>query len=121
MPSESSKKKWNCRADRGAESITLSWSDESNSSHERNQPAAAGHFELTKDRVEMLFHHRQTQAGVIRDLLVTPSFADKSRNFLFAPGKSEKMGQTRARRPVRPSSAMQIFALDQKMRQRHTG
>jgi hypothetical protein len=27
-------------------------------SQKRNKPAAAAHFELAKDRVEMLFHHR---------------------------------------------------------------
>jgi len=70
--------------------------------------------------VEVLFHHRQTQAGVISDLLVTPPIADKPRNFLFAPGESDKMRQTRARRPAtRSSLTAQVFALDKKMRLRH--
>jgi hypothetical protein len=89
------------------------------SAHQRHKPAAAIHFELAEDRVEVLFHHWQTQARVIGDFLVTSPFADKSRHFLLAPGESGKMRQTGARRPGTP--AAQIFALDQKMRQRHTG
>jgi hypothetical protein len=53
------------------------------SAQQRNKPTAAIHFELTKNRVEVLFHHRQTQASVICDLLVAVSFAHKSRNFLL--------------------------------------
>ena len=64
--------------------------------HQRNKPSAAGDFELAKDRVKVLFHHRQTQTGVISDLLVTPPFADKTRNFLFAPSESDEMRQTGA-------------------------
>jgi len=30
------------------------------STHQRNKPAAAGNFEFAEDRVEVLFHHRQT-------------------------------------------------------------
>src|SRR5438132_13825174 len=67
------------------------------SAHQRNKPAAAGNFEFAEDCVEMLFHHRQTQAGVVSDLLITPPFAGKPRNFLFAPGESNKMRQTVAR------------------------
>src|SRR5438094_7628030 len=91
------------------------------SAHQGNKSAAAGNFEFAEDCVEVLFHHRQTQAGVISDLLVTPPFADKSRNFLFAPGESDEMRQTGARcRPSRSSSlTAQIFALDKKMRLRH--
>jgi hypothetical protein len=74
-----------------------------------------------EDRVEMLFHHRQTQAGVIGDLLVTPPFADKSRDFLFAPRESDKMRQTGARSLATLSRRAQIFALDEKMRPRHAG
>jgi hypothetical protein len=61
------------------------------SAHQRHKPAAAGDFEFAEDRVKVLFHHRQTQTGVIGDLLVTPPFTDKSRNFLFTPGESDKM------------------------------
>jgi hypothetical protein len=56
------------------------------SAHQRNEPAAAGDFELAKDGVEVLFHHRPTQAGVLGDFLIRPPLADKSRNFLFASG-----------------------------------
>ncbi|PYL62238.1 MAG: hypothetical protein DMF24_04810 [Verrucomicrobia bacterium] len=36
------------------------------------------------------------------DFLITPPFADKSRNFLFAPGEPDEMRQTGARcRPRR--------------------
>jgi hypothetical protein len=66
----------------------------------------------------MLFHHRQTQACLIGDLLVATPFAYKSRNFLFAPRESDQMRQTEAHRPGTPTA--QIFALDQKMRQGHT-
>src|SRR4029434_8566749 len=52
------------------------------SSHQRDEPAAAGDFELAKDHVEMLFHHLQTQAAVISYLLITPPTADKTRIFL---------------------------------------
>ena len=72
------------------------------------------------DGVEMLFHHRQTQTGAISNLLVAPSFTNKSGNFLFAPGESDKMRQTRARRRgMRTSLTAQIFALDKKMGLRH--
>jgi len=92
------------------------------SSQQRNEPAAAVDFELAEDRVEVLFHHRQTQAGVISNLLVTPPFADKPRNFLFAPGESGKVRQTGACWPSTHSSGRpQIFALDKKMRPRHAG
>jgi len=90
------------------------------SAHQRHKPATAGDFEFAEDCVEMLFHHRQTQAGVISDFLITPPFADKPRNFLFAPGESDEMRQVGARRPVmRGSGRAQIFALDKKMRLRH--
>jgi hypothetical protein len=90
------------------------------SSHQRNKSAAAGDFEFAEDRMEVLFHHRQTQAGVIGDFLIRPALADKSRNFLFAPGESDKMRQTGARRPAsRSSLTAQVFALDKKMRLRH--
>jgi hypothetical protein len=56
---------------------------------QRNKSAAAADFELAEDGVEMLFHHRQTQAGVISDLLVAPPFTNKSRNFLFSPSESD--------------------------------
>ena len=65
--------------------------------HQRNKPSAAGDFELAKDRVEVLFHHRQSQTSVISDLLVTPPFADETRNFLLAPSESDEMRQTGAR------------------------
>jgi len=71
--------------------------------------------------VKVLFHHRQTQAGVISDLLVAPPFADQSRNFLFPPGEPDEMGQMSACRSSALSKvAPQIFALDEKMRLRHT-
>src|SRR5207248_4520505 len=91
------------------------------SAYQGNKSAAAGDFKFAEDGVQMLFHHRQTQPGVIGDLLVTPPFADKSRNFLFAPGESNEMRQTGARRGSRgPSSVTsQILALDKKMRLRH--
>src|SRR6266567_2173778 len=91
------------------------------SSHQGHEPTAAAYFELAEDRVEMLFHHRQTQTGVISDLLVAPPFTDKSRNFLFAPGESHEMRQTGARRRPRGRSSVtaQILALDKKMRPRH--
>ena len=93
------------------------------SSHQRNEPAAAGDLEFAEDGVKVLFHHRQTQAGVISDLLVAPPFADKSRNFLFSSGESDEMRQTGARRRLRGRSSVtaQIFALDKKMRSRHAG
>jgi hypothetical protein len=65
--------------------------------HQRNKSSAAGDFELAKDRVEVLFYHRQTQTGVISDLLVTPPFADKTRNFLFPASESDEVRQTGAR------------------------
>ena len=92
------------------------------STHQGNEPAAAGDFELAKDRVKVLFHHRQTQAGVISDFLVAPPFADKSRDFLFALGESDEMRQTRAcRLGARSGGRVQILALDKKMRPRHAG
>jgi hypothetical protein len=91
--------------------------------HQRNKPSAAGDFELAKDHVEMPFHHRQTQTGAISDLLVTPPFADKPRNFLFAPSESDEMRQTGARCRPRGQCGVtaQILALDKKMRPRYPG
>jgi hypothetical protein len=92
------------------------------SAHQRHEPAAAGNFEFAEDRVKVLFDHRQTQAGVISDFLVTPPFADKSRNFLFAPGESDEMRQTGARQLcTRSSVTAQIFAFDKEMGPRHAG
>src|SRR5437868_12398156 len=64
------------------------------SAHQRHEPAAAGDFELPEDRVKVLFHRGQTQPGVISDLLVTPTIADKSDKFLFATRKPNQMRQT---------------------------
>src|SRR5947207_11392616 len=90
------------------------------SAHQRHEPAAAGDFEFAEDRVKMLFHRRQTQAGAIGDLLVTAPFTDKSRKFLFSACKPDEMRQTGAGRPGTPSNlTAQIFALDKKMRLRH--
>jgi len=70
--------------------------------------------------MKMLFHRRQSQAGVISNLLITPPFADKPGNFLFAARKLSQMRQMRARRPrVRSDLTAQIFALDKEMRSRH--
>ena len=92
------------------------------SSHQRHKPTAAGDFELAEDRVNVLFHRRHTQAGVIGNLLVTPPIADKSDNFLFPARKPDEMGQTGARRlGTRSSLTAQVFALDKKMRPRHAG
>jgi len=90
------------------------------SAQQRNKPAAAVNFEFAEDRVEVLFHHRQTQAGVISDLLVTPPFTDKPRNFLFAPCESGEVRQTDACLPgMHSSGRAQILALDEEMRPRH--
>jgi len=71
---------------------------------QRNKSAAARDFELAEDGVEVLFHHWQTQAGAIGDLLVAPSFTNKSGKFLFAPGESDEMRQIRARRLGMPTN-----------------
>ena len=55
------------------------------SAHQGNKPAPAGYLELTENRVDVLLHCRQTQAGLIGNLLVTLPIADKSYNFSFAP------------------------------------
>jgi hypothetical protein len=82
--------------------------------------AAAGDFKLAEDPVNVLFHRRQTQAGVVGDFLITPALTHKSRNFLFAACKLDHMRQTGARGPgTRSSLTAQIFALDKKMRLRH--
>jgi hypothetical protein len=87
------------------------------SAHQGDKPAAAGDFEFAEDRVKVLFHHRQTQAGVISGLLITPSTADKPRDFLFAPRESDKMWQTGVPwRGARSNLTAQILALDKKMR-----
>src|SRR5438270_13359720 len=67
------------------------------SAYQGNKSSAAGDFKFAEDGVQMLFHHRQTQPGVIGDLLITPPFAYKSSNFLFPPGETIKMRQTGAR------------------------
>ncbi len=45
------------------------------SKHQRDELAAAVDFKLAEDRMEVLFHHRQTQAGAISNLLVAPPAA----------------------------------------------
>src|SRR5437773_5240733 len=89
------------------------------SAHQRHEPAAAGDFEFTEDRVKVLFHRRQTQAGVISDFFVALPSADELRNFLFPPGKSDELRQTRACWASSLSKVTpQIFALNKKMRPR---
>jgi hypothetical protein len=63
----------------------------------------------------MLFHHRQTQPGVIGDLLVAPALADKLRNFLFAPRQPDKSRQTRG------GVRTKILAPDKEVRSRYAG
>jgi hypothetical protein len=88
--------------------------------HHRDKPAAARDFQFAKDRVKMLFHHLQAQAGVIGNLLVTPPFADKSREFLLAPGKPGQSWQMGVSRSVGSGAvSIQIFTLDNKMWPRH--
>ena len=65
--------------------------------HQRHELAAAGDFEFSKDAVQMLFHHLQTQAGLICDLLVAPPVANQSRDFLFAGREPGEMRQTGGR------------------------
>jgi hypothetical protein len=93
-----------------------------NASHrEENQPAPAGDFEFAEDGVQMLFHHRQTQLGVVGDLLVAPALADKLRNFPFAlcePGDAWQPEKPKSPRVFLVSAT--IFAGDEKMRSRHT-
>jgi hypothetical protein len=92
------------------------------SAHQRHEPTPTADFKFAEDRVNVLFHGRQTQADVIGNLLVTPPLADKSDNFLFSARKPDEMGQTGACRPgTRGSLTAQIFALDKKMRPRHAG
>jgi hypothetical protein len=69
----------------------------------------------------MLFHHRQTQPGVIGDLLVAPTLADKLRNFLFAPCQPDKsrQAQIRWRRPG--GVRTKILAPDKEVRSRYAG
>src|SRR5260370_27131559 len=94
----------------------------SGSTHQGHELAAAGNFEFLENRIEMLFHHRQTQACRIGDFLVAPAIADQSRNFLFARGEPDEMRQTGVRRLGRlPSRTACVFALDQKMWPRQVG
>jgi hypothetical protein len=53
-------------------------------SHQSHKPASTGHLQLTKDRVQMFFHHLQAQASLIGDLLIAAAFASQSRHFLLA-------------------------------------
>src|SRR6188768_541783 len=41
------------------------------SCRQRDESRATGHLKFAKDRVQMLFHGRQTQAGVFSNFLVT--------------------------------------------------
>ena len=70
--------------------------------------------------MDMSFHRRQTEAGLIGDLLITSPIEDKSHNFLFPICKPNQMRQTGTRRPgARSGLTVQIFALDKKMRLRY--
>ena len=55
-----------------------------------HESCATGHLEFAKDGVQMLFHHRQTQPGVLGDLLVASA-----------------LGRLVAQLPVRALSARQ--------------
>jgi len=65
--------------------------------HQRHELTAAGDFEFVENRVQMLFHHLQTQARLIGDLLVTPPVTNQSRDFLFARREPGEMRQTGGR------------------------
>jgi hypothetical protein len=69
----------------------------------------------------MLFHHRQTQPGVIGDLLVAPALADKLRNFLFAPCQPDKSRQTQSRWRRPGGVRTKILAPDKEVRSRYAG
>src|SRR5690349_13480542 len=56
------------------------------SAHQRHQTAAARHFKFSKDCVQMLLHHLQTQTDFVRDFLITQGVAGEERHFLFARG-----------------------------------
>jgi hypothetical protein len=88
---------------------------------EENEPAAAGDFEFAKNRVKVLFHHRQTQPGVIGDLLVAPALANKLRNFLLAPCQPDKSRQIRIRRHRPGGVRTKILAPDKEMWPCHAG
>ena len=62
--------------------------------HQRHELTAAGDFEFVENRVQMLFHHLQTQASLIGDLLVAPPVTNQSRDFLFARREPGEMRQT---------------------------
>jgi hypothetical protein len=69
----------------------------------------------------MLFHHRQTQSGVIGDLLIAPALADKLRNFLFAPCQPDKSRQTQSRWRRPGGVRTKILAPDKEVRSRNAG
>ena len=56
------------------------------SQHQGHELAAACDFEFPEDRMEMFFHHRQTQTRRVRDFLVALSIANKTRDFLLTSG-----------------------------------
>ena len=79
------------------------------------------HLEFAKDGVKVLFHHRQTQLGVIGDLLVAPALANKLRNFLFAPCQPDKSRQIRIRWHRPGGVRTKILAPDKEARSRYAG
>ena len=82
--------------------------------------ATAGDFELAKNGVKVLFHRRQTQPGVIGDLLVARPIADKLHDFVFASRQFDKCGKSEIRWRQTPAECQaKIFTLDQKMRPRY--
>ena len=91
------------------------------SAYQGNKSAAAGDVKFAEDGVQMLFHHRQTQPGVIGDLLVAPALADKLRNFLFAPCQPDKSRQTQIRWRRPGGVRTKILAPDKEVRSRYAG
>ena len=68
----------------------------------------------------MLFHGLQTQAGVLRDLLVTSPFTGQLRNFPLAACEPSKAWQTE--KPESPGSfavPANVFTSDEEMWPRH--
>ena len=63
----------------------------------------------------MLFHHRQAQSSIIRDLLITAPITDEPCHLLFATGEPGQVRQARAAQLGLNLSPVQIFALDKEV------
>src|SRR5215472_17489785 len=91
-------------------------------SHQRDQSAATGHFQLAEDGVEMCFYRFETQAAFIGNFLITAPVAYQTRQILFSTRQADQMRQRSAADLIScRCPRLKTLELDEKMRPREGG